>query len=242
MKSHRHPALCALITALAISAGSAWTVTTHAAFSGHARADKRLATARISYVALGDAFTSGGSCSGVASSLAYPGLLSRRLPRGARYHNVAEPSAVTIGTGLVSQLPAALDAHPTVVTAWFGLTDASANGSPTSPTSFRADLDTLLTTFQRARTRVFIANVPDLRYFHDPDTRIQAKVGREYNAIIAAQARRHGAVVVDMYAISRAIWGRPGMVVADCFDLPSIQGQRMLANLFYRSMHRHGAL
>ncbi len=193
--------------------------------------------ARVVYVAMGDADTTGDNGNGpIAAS--YPALLARHLPHGARYRNLASFEN-QISAALAIDLPTALAAHPTLVTVWFGPADLTYGGN-TPPESFGKDLDTLLTALQRTRAHIFIANMPDLRLFQDPDSRAQAKNGLAYNAIIAAEARRHAAVVINVYAASHTIWGHPALL--GVYEVPNAKGQAVLASLFYRVMHSHGAL
>jgi lysophospholipase L1-like esterase len=206
---------------------------------GPVQAGGRAAVARVVYVALGDGTTNGDGGAGPFDGC-YPALLARHLPRGAHFLNLAS-AANPLSSALVTDLPAALAAHPTLVTVWLGLVDL-AYGSDTPPATYQADLDTLLTALQRTHARIFIANLPDLRLFHDADSPHQATNGLAYNAIIAAEARRHGAVVVDVYAISKSIWGNPAMLAGEGYDVPNAQGQAVLASLFYSAMHSQGAI
>jgi len=206
---------------------------------GAAQASGHPSPTRVVYVALGGGDTNGDGGPGPIDDC-YPALLARHLPRGAHYLNLAS-AATTLSSALVTELPAVLAAHPTLVTVWLGTVDL-AYGGDTPPATYRTDLDTLLTALQRTHARVFIGNIPDLRLFHDPDSPHQAKNGLAYNAIIAAEARRHGAVVVDVYAISKAIWSNPAMLAGEGYDVPNARGQAVLASLFYHVMHSRGAL
>jgi len=193
----------------------------------------------VVYVALGDGHTNdGGGDHPVTQD--YPALLARHLPRDARYLNLASIGN-SLASAVIFDLRPTLAAHPTLVTVWLGIGDI-AYGGDTSPTTYRRDLDTLLTALGRTHARVFIGNMPDLRLFQDPDSRAQAKNGLAYNAIIAAEARRHGAVVVDVYAVSRSIWGHPELLTGEGYDVPNARGQIVLAALFYGVMHAQGAL
>jgi acyl-CoA thioesterase I len=177
--------------------------------------------ARVVYVALGDGHTNDGG-GDHPTTQDYPALLARRLPHGARYLNLAHIQN-SLSDAVLSDIRPTLAAHPTLVTVWLGIADI-AFGSDTSPATYWGDLDTLLTALQRTHARIFIGNMPDLRLFHDPDSRAQAKNGLAYNAIIAAEARRHGAVVVDVYAVSKAIWGHPELLTGEGYDVPNARG------------------
>jgi lysophospholipase L1-like esterase len=191
----------------------------------------------IVYVALGDGYTTGDDGSGpVAAS--YPALLARHFPKGSRYRNLASDDNV-VSSALYIDLPAAVASHPTLVTVWFGAVDLTYGGN-TIPALFGKDLDTLLTALQRTHARVFVANMPDFRLFKDPASMPHVKNGLAYNAIIAAEARRHGAVVIDVYAATKTVWGHPDMLGG--YSIPRAKGQIVLAALFYGVMHSHGAL
>jgi acyl-CoA thioesterase I len=202
--------------------------------TGHAQDE-----ARVVYVALGDGHTNDGGGDHPISQ-DYPALLARHLPPGARFFNLARIQNALSDSVLVDVRPT-LAAHPTLITVWLGIADI-AFGSNTPPATYRGNLDILLTALQRTHARVFIGNMPDLRFFHDPDSRAQAKNGLAYNAIIADEARRHGAVVVNVYAVSKAIWGHPELLTGEGYDVPNARGQAVLAALFYGVMHAHGAL
>jgi lysophospholipase L1-like esterase len=205
--------------------------------------------ARPVYVALGDSLTAGDG-TGDPATQSYPALLARHLPRGAGFYNLGSEGN-TLDAALLLDLPATLAERPTLVTVWLGVNDLM-EGTP--PATFRTDLDHLLTTLQRTHTRVFIANMPDLRhvpasYFAFFDgvlgggsrtAAAYAPVGRAYNSALAAVAARHGATVVDIYAATNSLWGRPELV-SDGVHL-NAQGYTILAHLFYGVMHAHGAI
>ncbi len=200
-----------------------------------------MARSQTVYVAMGASDTVGvGSANPSRDNWA--AQLAQRLPRGARYLNLGV-SGITLGPALSVELPQALSAHPTLVTVWLAVNDLNAQ---VPPGDYNRELDTLLAALRRTGARVFVGNVPDLRLVPVyaslglTPAQIDAAV-RAYNAVIAAQAARHGVTVVDLYANSRAIIHTSQYISGDGFH-PNRQGYALLANLFYRVMHQHGAL
>jgi lysophospholipase L1-like esterase len=130
------------------------------------------------------------------------------------------------------ELPVALDAHPTLVTVWLAVNDLAA-GVPLP--RYRHDLDTLLGALQHAtHARVLIANVPNLALL--PAFRAYpglAPVVAAWDAAIAAEARAHGALLVDVYAHWRDLALHPEYVGPDGLH-PTAEGYRRLAELFWR--------
>jgi lysophospholipase L1-like esterase len=130
------------------------------------------------------------------------------------------------------ELPVALDARPTLVTVWLAVNDLAA-GVPLP--QYRHDLGVLLRTLRHAtHARVLIANVPDLtllpafRAYHGLGPVVVA-----WNAAIAAEARAHGAILVDVYAHWRDLALHPEYVGPDGLH-PTAEGYRRLAELFWR--------
>ncbi len=193
------------------------------------------------YVAMGASDTVGvGSANPARDN--WTAQLAQHLPRGARYLNLGV-SGITLGPALSVELPRALSAHPTLVTVWLAVNDLNAQ---VPPGDYNRELDALLVALRKTGARVFVGNVPDLRlvpvYASAGVTpgQIDAAV-RAYNTVISTQAARHGATVVDLYANSRAIIHSSQYISGDGFH-PNRQGYALLANLFYRVMHQHGAL
>lgn len=195
--------------------------------------------ARVVYVALGASDTVGVGAANPARDN-WAALLARRLPHGARYVNLGR-SGITLAGALTRELPAALAAHPTVVTVWLAVNDLNAG---VAPSLYAARLNMLLAALRQTHARVVVGNVPDLRlvpaYAMLDPVQVDA-VARAQNAVIAAAVLRHGATLVDLYHASTALWGHPEYISRDGFH-PSTRGYVVLADLFYRVMHAHGAL
>ena len=205
--------------------------------------------ARPVYVALGASWTAGEGTDDPATQ-SYPALLARHLPRGAGYYNLGS-NGNTLDAALSVDLPTALAERPTLVTVWLGDNDLMGG---TTPATYRTDMDHLLAAFQRSHARVFVANVLDLSRvpasffaFYDAvlggsrTAAAYAPVGRAYNSALAAVAARHGATVVDLYAATKGLWGRPELLYSDGIHL-NAQGYAIVAHLFYGVMHAHGAI
>jgi hypothetical protein len=190
----------------------------------------------IVYVAIGDGETTGMGL--IASSQTYPALLAHYLPRTARSLILGSDYEVA-GSARYFTLPRALAAHPTLVTIWVGWADLAVG---TAPASYRADLDSLLAAFQRQHARVFIANMPDMRIvpYEYGGGQTLAQPAIAYNGIIAALAAKYGATVVDVYAASKLLFPHPELE-GNQYAFNS-QGEAVLAQIFYRVMHSHGAL
>ncbi len=105
----------------------------------------------------------------------------------------------------------------------------------------------MLTALQGTHARIFVGTMPDPHYMpfftsRGPDLVKGVAAGnRSFDAIITAEAARHGAVVVDIDHASAMIWGNAKNIVPDGLHLTS-SGQAAVAGVFYRVMHSHNAL
>jgi lysophospholipase L1-like esterase len=153
-----------------------------------------------SYVAIGDSFTEGlndelpdGSYRGWADRLAE--ILAAGRP-DFRYANLALRGKM-LAEILGEQLPAALDIQPDLVTVCGGGNDIIVPG---------ADVDTVAARFEEGIAALRAAGI-EVVIFTGPDTKtmsvmniLRGKVGI-YNAHLWAIAERHGARVVDLWAM-----------------------------------------
>lgn len=199
--------------------------------------------ARVVYVALGDD-TAGGDITATGETITYPGLIACHLPRGARFLSVAQGGS-DLRLALAAQLPPALAAQPTLVTIWLFFSDLL-EGTP--PATYGVELDKILSAFAHTHAHVFVGNVFDLRAL-PPSTAAAFPGGvaqytaptRAYNIVIAAVAAKHRATVVDFYAATRLLAPHP-----DFYDpgTAALNGRSypVIATVFYRAMHSHGAL
>lgn len=212
------------------------------AVSGVVNASGAHRTPRAVYVALGDVWTQGAGLDHPETQ-SYPALLARHLPRGSRVLNLGSSIDTKIANALTEELPQALRAHPTLVTVFLNWADAR-YGTPVA--AYRARLTRLLAALRHAHAHVFVGNVADPRVKWDPtiyNFDPKATVARRYNTVIASVATQYGATVVDIFSMTKSLWGHPQNVDPNNSDgLPNIKGQAILAQMFYRVMHRRGVL
>jgi acyl-CoA thioesterase I len=207
----------------------------------------------VAYVAMGDSLTAGDGADNQETQ-SYPALLATHLPSGTRFLNLGVPG-YTLDNAIQDELPQALAAHPPLATVWIGTNDVLGGTCPQVPascaketTSFKRGLDHLLSALHAAHVRVFVANLPDFRTV--PETAggdssyCKGRCwtpGTARNATIAAVASRYGDSLIDVYAASKSLWGRPKFVSYDGLHLTTA-GYAALAHLFYGIMHAQGAL
>jgi lysophospholipase L1-like esterase len=169
------------------------------------------------YVALGDSFTAGAAGAGVPSF----GDRLAEILRGANpqldYVNLAVPGALTTEV-FESQLPAALELEPDVVSVVCGGNDALLDVRPDVHAHMSAFEDTL----EELRTRlpdavVATATVPDPGRFLPLRARTAARISRaieRINEATAAAAARHGVPCLDFArhpeALARGNYARDG--------------------------------
>lgn len=191
---------------------------------------------RIVYVALGDSLTFGFGADHPATDN-YPALLARHLPVGSRVLNLGTPG-ITIADALDQELPTALAAHPTLVTVWLGYNDVTL---ATAPSAYAASLAQMLAALRKQHAHIFVANMPNPRLVPITALNPDDHLARKYNMLIASTAARFGATVVDVYANTRAVWGRSAQVSDDDQHLTT-KGYAALARVFFQTLHSHGAL
>ncbi|MDB5077386.1 MAG: hypothetical protein JWO42_3565 [Chloroflexi bacterium] len=165
--------------------------------------------------------------------------LARRLPRGSRLLNLGKSGAL-LSYGVQSELPAAVAAHPSLVTVWMAVNDI--NGR-VSPDAYRQQLDTLLGTLQRrTHAAVYVGNVPDLTImplYSSLDKAALMGVIRTYNGIISAAARAHHATVIDIFTqTQRTLPKHPEYLSGDGFH-PSTAGYANIADLWWSVIRSH---
>ena len=185
---------------------------------------------RFVYVAIGASDSYGVGTDDPATE-SWPAVLARSLPPGTHFVNLGVPG-ILLRRAVEVELPVALDAHPTLVTVWLAVNDLAA-GVPLP--RYRRDLDRLLGALKHAtHARVLVANVPDIALLPALGGRAGlAPVVAAWNAAIAAAARAHGAILVDVYAHWRDLALHPEYVGPDGLH-PTAEGYRRLAELFWR--------
>jgi lysophospholipase L1-like esterase len=153
-----------------------------------------------SYVALGDSFTEGlndvlpdGSFRGWADRLAE--ILARGRP-GFQYANLALRGKM-LGEIIDEQVPMALELKPDLVTFCGGGNDVIVPGTDVDETS--RQIDEVVARLRDAGIEVVLFNGPDPKRLSVMNV-LRGKIGI-YNANLWAIAHRHGAKVVDLWAM-----------------------------------------
>jgi acyl-CoA thioesterase I len=194
------------------------------------------------YVALGASDSVGvGAANPVQES--WVAQFHRRLPSGTRLVNLGV-SGYKLSQAVEQSLPVALDARPDLVTVWLVVNDM--NGRVTLD-QYERDLDRLLgTVAQAGPRRILIGNVPALERVPVysgagiPAQRLATEVQR-WNEVIARQAAKHGATLVDIHSQWTELAQHPEYISADGFH-PSAAGYKRLADLFYDALQASGGL
>jgi len=160
---------------------------------------------------------------------------------GSRYHliNLGIPS-MHLHDALTSELPVALDAHPDLVTIWLAVNDLADN---VPVQSYARDLNTLLQRLQanNPQVRIAMANVPDLTLLPhfakqtaaDPQALQQSILA--YNTVIAAAARQHHTILIDLSQARYDLQHHPEYISNDGLH-PTRLGYEQLALIFYEAL------
>ncbi|WP_220206560.1 SGNH/GDSL hydrolase family protein [Reticulibacter mediterranei] len=160
---------------------------------------------------------------------------------GPRYHliNLGIPS-MHLHDALTSELPVALDAHPDLVTIWLAVNDLADN---VPVQSYARDLDMLLQRLQanNPQVHIAIANVPDLTLLPhfakqaaaDPQALQQSILA--YNTVIAAAARQHHTILIDLSQERYDLQHHPEYISDDGLH-PTRLGYEQLALIFYEAL------
>lgn len=195
-------------------------------------------SAEVLYVALGDS-----TVQGVGASSARTNYVSRlearlreRYPR-ARTVNLGVAGATSYDV-LEEQLARAVALEPHLVTLSIGPNDITAK---VPVETYAENLDAILGRLSADTEAVVVVNLlPDLAVtprFRNRDS--AARVGRmsaEFNEVVARMAKRHGAVVVDLYGASRReVPGHPELLAADGYH-PSDLGYARWAELMWEAV------
>jgi lysophospholipase L1-like esterase len=166
------------------------------------------------------------------------------LPTGTNLLNLGI-SGATVHDVLVQQLPPALDAKPRWVTIWPGVNDLRRG---IDREVFQRQLDQVLAQLNRSaaagdtqQRTIIVLNIPDIRHlpvFADIDHQMLDQQVQAWNAGIADTARRHGAIVVDLYARWPELAVHPEYISSDGFH-PSSAGYRRIAELVRDALQHH---
>jgi lysophospholipase L1-like esterase len=219
---------------LAVAGCGGWTPS-HSAPAGRPVQLPADRAAVVVYVALGDSTVEGHGAT--APGRNYVGRLYARLrtvyPR-AQLANLGVGGA-TAADVLRGQLPQALALRPALVTLSVGPNDITQDRSLWA---FARDVALILDALARDTTAVVVVNlIPDMTVTPrfrgtEAEARIHDRVVA-WNDVLAAQARKHGAEIVDLYAASRReVPGRPELISTDGYH-PSDAGYARWAELMW---------
>jgi acyl-CoA thioesterase-1 len=194
--------------------------------------------AEVVYVALGDSTVEGVGASTADNT--YVARLDARLrdryPR-ARTVNLGVAGAISYDV-LDGQLPRAIALKPHLVTLSIGPNDITAK----VPVNIYAEnLEAILGRLAAETEAVVVVNLlPDLAVtprFRDRESApLVGRLSAEFNEVVARRAKRHGALVVDLYEASRReVPGHPELLAADGYH-PSDLGYARWAELMWEAV------
>lgn len=200
---------------------------------------RELLAGPLKYVAIGASDTEGW---GVATPRrdGWVPVLAGHLPQPAEVVNLGVGGS-TLRRALDVQLPEAVHARPHLVTVWLAVNDVL-RGVPLD--QYRADLDRLLATL-RADTGAVVAvgNLPyppaSLDPWGFPDI-VRRSVAGAWNIVIGETARRHGAILVDLFR-RWPLHAHPEYIGPDGLH-PTVDGYRALAAAFLGVLRTEGVL
>jgi lysophospholipase L1-like esterase len=207
-----------------------------------ARGRRLPSTGPLTYVAIGASDATG---AGVADPRrdGWVAVFARELPpslQPVRLINLGIPGS-TLRRALAEQLPRAVEVQPHLVTVWLVVNDALAG---VSLADYAADLDQLL---DQLRTRtsavVAIGNAPYPPASLDPwglPEAVRRAAAMAWNTVIARAARKHGAVLVDIYT-QWPLVEHPEYIGPDGLH-PTAAGYRALAGVFHAALRAEGVL
>lgn len=191
--------------------------------------------AQLTYVAIGASDTFGMGADDPTTEN-WAAVLSTKLGSHVHFVNLGIPGIV-LHQALKAELPIALDAHSQVITIWLAVNDLA---DQVSPESYASDLNLLLTQLRKSAptARIAIANVPDLTLlpaFSTMNSQLVSKYISAYNTIIAAAARQHGALLVDLFSKWHELAQHPEYISNDGLH-PSTLGYARIADVFYQTL------
>lgn len=201
----------------------------------------------MKYVAVG-ASDSVGVGSERPAEQAWPVLVSKSLPDGSTFVNVAVDGSIT-AEALNTQLPKAVAENPDVVTVWLNVNDLIRQ---VSPAQYETQLRRLLEGLRRnGETEVFVANTPPVSSlpvlanarggpygsFIPGADQIDRTIAA-YNEVIERVASETGATVVDLHqqGLDAQTSGEfAGLISSDGFH-PSTKGHEEVARAFAKAI------
>ena len=168
----------------------------------------------------------------------WPAELTLLFDNHTHLINLGIPS-MTVHAALTTELPVALDAHPTLITVWLAVNDLATN---VPVDNYSRDLDTMLSRLQAAapHAKIAVGNVPDLTsvpfFFSYNQTTLRRQI-TVYDTAIASVARRHHAILVDLSGQGYNLQEFPEYISGDGLH-PSSAGYLRLARLFYDALRK----
>jgi lysophospholipase L1-like esterase len=194
--------------------------------------------AEVVYVALGDSTVEGVGATTAGNN--YVGRLDARLrdryPR-ARTVNLGVAGATSYDV-LDGQLERAIALKPHLVTLSIGPNDITAK----VPVKIYAEnLEAIIGRLAADTQAVVVVNLlPDLavtpRFRNRDSAPLVGRLSAEFNDVVARVAKRHGALVVDLYEASRReVPGHPELLAADGYH-PSDLGYARWAELMWEAV------
>ncbi len=203
----------------------------------------------LTIVALGDSLTEGdGDQPGEGGG--YPARIERAI-------NEVRPNSRVINLGksgwdsaqmVEGQLPAALEAHPTIALVWIGSNDLWTNNGPDQQAAdlarYTNNLDLTLRALTGSGARVFIALLDDQSqrpYATNPDgaslspegVADMSRLASAFNAAIRAKAAEYGATTVDF--ANTTIFTDPATLAEDGLH-PNAQGYDQIGQIWFAAI------
>lgn len=182
----------------------------------------------------------------------WPRVLHRNaMPPGSIHVNMGIPGA-TVAQALTEEVPATLEARPTLVTVWLNVNDLVRG---VGVADYERQLEALVRQLRRGGvTRVLVANTPPLDQLPayqagrilaevPAPAEVQAMV-TQYNEAIARVVQRTGALLVDLHAsamAARAAGTEASLIARDGFH-PSTAGHARIAEVFGEVLKGSGPL
>jgi lysophospholipase L1-like esterase len=190
-------------------------------------------TAPLTYVAIGASDAVGMGTRDPAREGWVP-LLAQQLPPGTRLVNLGIPG-VALHDAVDQALPRAVAAQPGLITVWLVVNDVLA-GVPLD--RYRADLERLIGGLRSGtKAEIALGNLPDppgdMGGVQIPAVVRRTIIG-QWNDAIAATARAHDAVLVDLYR-RWPVGEHPEFIGPDGLH-PTAAGYRALAEVFVTTL------
>lgn len=167
----------------------------------------------------------------------WPTRLAHELPQPTRLLNLGIPGA-TLALAQREELPVALDGRPSAIVIWMAVNDYIRN---VSLADYTATLRAMLATIRQdaPQTRVFVGDLPDLRYvpyfFGRDPVALYADV-QAWNAAITQACADAGVTLVDIDTAWGGLSNNQQYISQDGLH-PSTEGAQALADYFSRVIH-----